>query len=138
MLSSCKFSFSSILVKCIAGVNVQFSALSIFGRHQTNGQFESPESPHLRPIAEDVGVRGGTIYTTYFPCELCAKKIYQTGLKEIIYTEPYPESVSQDVFLKDGIRKIGVTQFEGVKSHSYFRLFKAALDKKEAQQMPGL
>ncbi|MGC2063709.1 MAG: hypothetical protein WA610_12085, partial [Thermodesulfovibrionales bacterium] len=85
-----------------------------------------------------MGVRGGKIYTTYFPCELCAKKIYQAGIVEIIYTEPYPESVSQDVILRDGIRKIKLTQFEGVKSHSYFRLFKAPIDKKEAQQMTGL
>lgn len=82
-----------------------------------------------------MGVMGGTIYTTFFPCELCAKKIYQSGIKEIIYTEPYPESISCNVFLKDGIRKIQLTQFEGVKSHSYFRLYKASIDKKEAQQL---
>jgi deoxycytidylate deaminase len=82
-----------------------------------------------------MGVMGGTIYTTFFPCELCAKKIYQSGIKEIIYTEPYPESISCNVFLKDGIRKIQLTQFEGVKSHSYFRLYKASMDKKEAQQL---
>lgn len=82
-----------------------------------------------------MGVMGGTIYTTFFPCELCAKKIYQSGIKEIIYTEPYPESISCNVFLKDGIRKIQLTQFEGVKSHSYFRLYKASIDKKEAQEL---
>jgi len=82
-----------------------------------------------------IGVMGGTIYTTFFPCELCAKKIYQSGIKEIIYTEPYPESISCNVFLKDGIRKIQLTQFEGVKSHSYFRLYKASIDKKESQQL---
>jgi hypothetical protein len=27
------------------------------------------------------------------------------------------------------------TQFEGVKSHSYFRLFKASMDKKEMQEL---
>lgn len=82
-----------------------------------------------------MGVKGGRIFTTTFPCELCAKKIYQSGIKEIIYTEPYPESISQEVFLKDGIRKIKLTQFEGVKSHSYFRLFKASMDKKEMQEL---
>jgi|Deesub1362A_J573_1020465.scaffolds.fasta_scaffold00319_8 deoxycytidylate deaminase len=82
-----------------------------------------------------MGVKGGVIYTTSFPCELCAKKIYQAGIKEIIYTEPYPASISQEVFLKDGIRKIKLTQFEGVKSHSYFRLFKASMDKKEMQAL---
>jgi dCMP deaminase len=82
-----------------------------------------------------VGVADGKIFTTSFPCELCAKKIYQSGIKEIIYTEPYPESISQEVFLKDGIRKIKLVQFEGVKSHSYFKLYKASMDKKEMQEL---
>lgn len=85
-----------------------------------------------------MGVMGGTIYTTTFPCELCAKKIYQVGIKEIVYTEPYPESISQEVFLKDGIRKIKLTQFEGVKFSSYFWLYKAAMDKKEWQVLQSL
>lgn len=79
------------------------------------------------------GVTNGTIYTTTFPCELCAKKIYQSGLKRIYYTEPYPNSISENVFLQDGIRKIEILQFEGVKSFSYFKLFKPHLDRKEAQ-----
>ncbi len=85
-----------------------------------------------------VGVRGGKIYTTSFPCELCAKKIYQSGIREVIYTEPYPESISQDVFLQDGIKKITLIQFEGVKSHSYYRLYKASADKKERQKLTRL
>jgi deoxycytidylate deaminase len=80
-----------------------------------------------------IGIKGGTIYTTTFPCELCAKKIYQSGLKRIVYTEPYPKSISENIFLKDGIRNIKVEQFEGVKSSSYYRLFKPTVDKKEMQ-----
>jgi deoxycytidylate deaminase len=49
-------------------------------------------------------VLGGTIYTTTYPCELCAKKLYQTGIRTIYFTEPYPESISEEVFLKDGNR----------------------------------
>jgi putative transposase len=78
-----------------------------------------------------VGVNGGIIFTTSFPCELCAKKIYQSGIVEVIYTEPYPDSISQMVILKDGVKRIKLTQFEGVKSHSYFRLYKANMDRKE-------
>lgn len=69
---------------------------------------------------------------------MCAKKIYQSGIKTIIYTEPYPRSISEDVFLKDGIRIIDTKQFEGVKSFSYFKLYKPIYDKKDAQQLDGL
>ncbi|MHC1752998.1 deaminase [Humidesulfovibrio sp.] len=79
------------------------------------------------------GIANGTIYTTTFPCELCSKKIYQAQLGRIVYTEPYPDSLSETVFLKDGVRQISIEQFEGVKSASFHRLFKAAIDLKEYQ-----
>lgn len=81
------------------------------------------------------GIAGGTIYTTTYPCELCSKKIYQAQLSRIVYTEPYPDSLSETLFLKDGIRQISIEQFEGVKSPSFFRLFKPAFDLKEYQSI---
>ena len=83
------------------------------------------------------GIAGGTIYTTTYPCELCSKKIYQAQLSRIVYTEPYPDSLSEKLFLKDGIRQISIEQFEGVKSPSFFRLFKPAFDLKEYQTIDG-
>lgn len=80
------------------------------------------------------GVYGGTIYTTTFPCELCSKKIYQAGLRKIVYTEPYPDAESIR-FLRDGTRYLQLIPFEGVKSFSFFKLFKAEIDKKERQKI---
>ena len=37
-------------------------------------------------------VRGGTLYTTLYPCNECAKSIIQTGIVEVVYLEDkYPE-----------------------------------------------
>lgn len=84
-------------------------------------------------IIGGVGIEGGTIYTTTFPCELCAKKIYQSRIRKVVYTEPYPESISEDVFFQDGSHSVELVQFEGVKSYSYYKLFKSPVDKKEFQ-----
>ena len=84
-------------------------------------------------IIGGIGIEGSTIYTTTFPCELCAKKIYQSRIKKVVFTEPYPESISEDVFFKDGSHSIELQQFEGVKSYSYYRLYKSTVDKKEFQ-----
>lgn len=89
-------------------------------------------------IIGGIGIRNGIIYTTTFPCELCAKKIYQSGIKKVVYTEPYPESLSHDVFFQDGLRTIELVQFEGVKSHSYYRLFKSTINKKEMIELNQL
>jgi len=111
------------------------------GGHSSIKRLEYCRAPHaeenaLLQIASrgGIGVKGGIIYTTTFPCELCAKKIYQSGLKKIYYTEPYPNNKSE-LILKDGIRNVEWQQFEGVKSFSYFKLFKPIYDKKEAQRL---
>jgi len=80
-------------------------------------------------------LQGATLYTTTFPCELCAKKILQIGIRKIVYCEPYPKSVSIDVFFKETTRKVELRPFEGVKSPSFFRLFKPMMDIKDMQQL---
>lgn len=81
-----------------------------------------------------ISVEGGKIYTTASPCELCTKKIYQAGISEIVYIDAYPGTFA-DAFRKDGVRRITFTQFEGVKSPGYFRLFKPDYPLKDAQKL---
>ena len=78
---------------------------------------------------------GATIYTTTFPCELCTKKILQVGIRKIVYCEPYPKSISQSVFFKEHFMNVEIIPFNGVKSPSFFRLFKSALPIKDLQQI---
>lgn len=82
-----------------------------------------------------IGLKNATLYTTTFPCELCAKKILQVGIARVIYCEPYPKSVSKDVFFREGMSTIDIRPFAGVKSPSFFRLFKAPLDIKDQQRL---
>lgn len=37
-----------------------------------------------------VGIKGGNLFTTASPCELCSKKAYQLGIRNIYYIDPYP------------------------------------------------
>jgi deoxycytidylate deaminase len=64
--------------------------------------------------------RGGTLYSTTFPCFQCAEKITQVGIKEIVFTEPYPDPYSKQRLDLAGIT---LTQFEGVRSASFERMF---------------
>ena len=71
--------------------------------------------------------RGGTsigdniLYTTTFPCILCAKKIIEVEIiKEVWYIEPYPYREARDLLLK---AKIGLKKFKGVKSKAFYNLY---------------
>jgi deoxycytidylate deaminase len=39
-----------------------------------------------------VSPRQGTLYTTTFPCHNCAKHIVASGIRRVVYVEPYPKS----------------------------------------------
>src|SRR3990167_28837 len=45
-----------------------------------------------------VSVRNSTLYTTTFPCHLCAKDIINAGIKRVVYLEAYPKSKNKDLY----------------------------------------
>lgn len=71
-----------------------------------------------------VSLKNGIIYTTTFPCKLCANKIISVGIKEVVYVEAYPDQDSVD-FFKRHSKQVTITKFEGVKTSSFYNLFKA-------------
>ncbi len=61
------------------------------------------------------------LYTTTFPCLMCAKKIIDAGIKNIIFIEPYPIEMAREMLEE---AKIRFQMFEGVKNIAFFKLFK--------------
>lgn len=61
-----------------------------------------------------------TLYTTTFPCRLCANKIVNLGIERVVYLEPYPDQEAR-VILDDG----GVEDefFEGITFKAYPRIY---------------
>ena len=60
-----------------------------------------------------------TLYTTTYPCNLCANKIAQVGIKSVVYFEPYPMEEAKQILKKHEIKQ---TPFEGVTYNGYARL----------------
>jgi deoxycytidylate deaminase len=63
----------------------------------------------------------GVLYTTTFPCNLCANKIVAAGISKVVYAEPYPMPEAIEV-LKKG--HVDMVKFQGVKSSAFFRLYR--------------
>ncbi|MDQ7780875.1 MAG: deaminase, partial [Planctomycetota bacterium] len=57
-----------------------------------------------------VSLGGATLFTTTFPCNLCAKMIAEVGVRRVVYAEPYPSSQSEKVLLDSRVR---VDRFKG-------------------------
>lgn len=53
-----------------------------------------------------VVIDGSVIYTTTYPCVICAKMIVNAGIKKVIYKGSYPDEMSQQIFKEAGIEVI--------------------------------
>lgn len=45
-----------------------------------------------------IRVRGATMYCTTFPCHMCARHILAAGVRRVVYIEPYPKSLAQEMY----------------------------------------
>lgn len=76
------------------------------------------------------GIEGGKLFTTASPCELCAKKAYQLGIKEIYYIDPYP-GISLDHILNIGNKNPLPYLFNGAIGRAYNQLYEPILPYKD-------
>lgn len=47
---------------------------------------------------------GATLYTTHFPCNICAKIIINAEIAEIVYDQDYPDEQSKKLLEEAGIK----------------------------------
>lgn len=80
-------------------------------------------------------VQGGYLFTTASPCELCAKKAYQLGVKTIFYIDPYPGIASKHV-LASGTLRPETRLFDGAIGTAYHDLYQPIMSYKD--ELPRL
>lgn len=79
-------------------------------------------------------IKGGKLFTTSSPCELCAKKSYQLGILEIFYIDPYP-GISADHILTVGQKTPRLTMFSGAIGRAYHQLYEPIIPQKDEQKL---
>ncbi|MCP4162270.1 MAG: hypothetical protein GY760_19545 [Deltaproteobacteria bacterium] len=60
------------------------------------------------------------LFVTTQPCNLCANKIVSTGIKKVIFEEPYSMKESVEILEAGGVT---IERFQGVKSSAFFKLY---------------
>jgi deoxycytidylate deaminase len=79
---------------------------------------------------------GATLYTTTYPCHNCARHIVASGIRSVIYIEPYEKSLAialhHDAISEDADEKDRVVfrQYDGVAPRSFLKLFRTNEDRK--------
>lgn len=88
-----------------------------------------------------ISVRDATLFCTTFPCHMCARHIVASGIKRVVYVEPYPKSkakqlhqdsisVDPSVESRDHVR---FEPFEGIAPRQYLDIFDARDTRKDSE-----
>ena len=73
---------------------------------------------NMARLSVSANLSKATLYTTTYPCNLCANKIAHVGIKKLIYFEPYPQREAKEILNAHNVKQI---PFEGVTYNGYFR-----------------
>lgn len=144
-------------LNCDSGFTVDsFSRELVFGKHKEEFkdlrvsnliEFGRVVHAEMNAITEaarrGVPLRDSVLYCTTFPCHMCARHIISSGIQRVVYIEPYPKSMTEELFRDSvvvdreatpGERRQRVTDlpppvsfepFEGVAPSLYASLFRA-------------
>jgi len=86
-------------------------------------------------------IKGSALYSTTFPCHMCAKHIVSSGIEKVVFLEPYPKSLAFDlhsdsIVVEGGDRgkynsypAVKFEHFFGVTPRRYIELFSRAKRK---------
>ncbi len=79
-----------------------------------------------------ISIEGATLYCSTFPCHNCAKHIVSTGIKRVVYIEPYPKShtlelYSDSITLTGEANKVDFIEFVGIGPRRFYDLFSLRL-----------
>jgi deoxycytidylate deaminase len=113
-------------------------AINFSGKHREAQLFDTIDfirAVHAEASAlfsAGFAARGATLYVTTFPCHECARHIVISGIKRVVYVEPYPKSLVSELF-RDSIsvdadeqsdQRIQFVPFVGIAPSVYSQLFR--------------
>ena len=66
-------------------------------RHELCRGVHAEQNAVVQAAYFGVSVKGATIYTTTYPCSMCAKILINAGISEIVYDEGYVDDLSKQI-----------------------------------------
>ncbi|MBS3939276.1 MAG: cytidine/deoxycytidylate deaminase family protein [Peptococcaceae bacterium] len=72
-------------------------------RHELCRGLHAEQNAIIQAAHSGVSVRGATLYTTHFPCVLCAKMIINALVVRVVFGADYPDGLSQELLKEAGL-----------------------------------
>jgi dCMP deaminase len=72
-------------------------------RHELCRGVHAEQNAVVQAAYFGVSVKDASIYTTTYPCSMCAKIIINAGITEIVFGEGYPDDLSKELLEESGM-----------------------------------
>lgn len=73
-------------------------------RHELCRGLHAEQNVIIQAAVHGVSLEGADIYCTHQPCLICAKMLINCGVTSVCYEVPYPDSMSESMFMEAGVR----------------------------------
>jgi len=67
-------------------------------RHELCRGVHAEQNAVIQAAYFGISIKDSTVYTTTFPCSMCAKILINAGVTEIVYSESYVDDLSKKLF----------------------------------------
>ncbi len=72
-------------------------------RHELCRGLHAEQNAIIQAALHGIKIKGSFLYTTLFPCNLCAKMLVNSSIEKVIYQEGYPDDLSASLMKEAGI-----------------------------------
>lgn len=72
-------------------------------QHELCRGIHAEQNAVIQAAKHGIAIDGATVYCTHQPCVLCAKILINSGIREIVYREPYPDDLATEMLAEAGV-----------------------------------
>jgi dCMP deaminase len=77
-------------------------------RHELCRGLHAEMNALLQGAVHGIHIEGATLYSTTYPCSLCAKMLINCGIRRIVCTEGYPDRLAKEMLRQARIKVVVV------------------------------
>jgi dCMP deaminase len=72
-------------------------------RHELCRGLHAEQNAIIQSARHGINITDSTIYCTNSPCIICTKMLINAGIREVVYLDGYPDTLSMDMLKEAGI-----------------------------------
>ena len=72
-------------------------------RHELCRGLHAEQNAVIQAAVHGVPILGATLYSTHFPCAVCAKIIINSGIRSLVVDKEYPDPLAKELFGEAGV-----------------------------------